>query len=197
MVSLRLYVFGVRLNLYNSVGRLILSPPHSNSVTRQGGVGSMGSTPVGGGLAPPPSQLHKGGCFSRLGFSSSFKSSEGLAPFVALDPAFCAPISTDVVRPQASKWADPKERHPSPAHEPRVGARQKRADLQENNVRSLARTRFEPISQRTGASPSFLRRLQRQPVSSLSFGSPFFEAERPFVGAHLARRHPAMGSGSV
>jgi hypothetical protein len=54
--------------------------------------------------------------FSSSRFSSSFESSEGLAPFVALD--VLGAISTDVVRPQAPKWADPKARHPSPAHEP-------------------------------------------------------------------------------
>ena len=66
--------------------------------------------------------------------------------------------------------------------------------LQGNNVRSLGRTRFEPISTRTGASPSFLRRLQRQSVSSLSLRFPFFEAKRPLVGARLTRRHPAGGN---
>ena len=106
-------------------------------------------------------------------------------------PGFCAPISTDVVRPQASKWADPKERHPPPAHQPRVGARQKRADSQENNVRSLARTRFEPISQRTGASPSFWASATPacfEPI--LRF--PFFEAEAAVRRRSSARRHPAM-----
>ena len=78
----------------------------------------MGSTPVGGGLAlrlsvsqldnvlsvfPPHSNQAKGCAVCRAG------------------PGFCAPISTDVVRPRASKWADPKERHPSPAREPGVG----------------------------------------------------------------------------
>jgi hypothetical protein len=62
---------------------------------------------------------------------------------------------------------------PSPAQRAKVGARHKARRLQENNVRCLGRTRFEPISSRTGASPSFLRRLQRQPVSSLSF-APLF-----------------------
>ena len=48
----------------------------------------MGSTPVSGGLAlplPASTRLHKGRIFSPSPFSSSFKSSEGLAPFVALD----------------------------------------------------------------------------------------------------------------
>jgi hypothetical protein len=55
--------------------------------------------------------------FAGLNVFLLFKSSEGLAPFVALDPAFRTPVSTDVVRPRASKWADPKEHHPSPAYD--------------------------------------------------------------------------------
>ena len=152
----------------------------------------MGSSPSRR-RACRPLPASQGRMFFPSRFSSSFKSSEGLAPFVALDPAFCAPISTDVVRPQASKWADPKERHPSPAHEAEGRGQTEARRLQENNVRSLARTRFEPIL--NGRAPA----LRSCGVCNASlfraypFGSPFFEAERPFVGAHLARRHPATG----
>jgi hypothetical protein len=49
---------------------------------------------------------------------SSFKASEGLAPFVALDASvFARLFSTDVVRPRASIVVDSKEPHPSPAQE--------------------------------------------------------------------------------
>jgi hypothetical protein len=49
---------------------------------------------------------------------SSFKASEGLAPFVALDASvFARLFSTDVVRPRASVVANSKEPHPSPARE--------------------------------------------------------------------------------
>jgi hypothetical protein len=72
----------------------------------------------------------------------------------------------------------------APAHEAGGRSQTEARRLQEGNVRSLGQTRFEPISTRTGASPSFLRRLQRQSVSSLSFGSPFSRRNGRFVGAH-------------
>ena len=53
--------------------------------------------------------------------------------------------------------------------------RAKCADPREKSSDPSARTRFEPI-QRTGASPSFPRRLRRRPVLSLSLRFPFFEA---------------------
>jgi hypothetical protein len=51
------------------------------------------------------------------------------------------------------------------------------------NIRFLARTRLEPI-QRTGASPSHLRRLQRQPVRKLIPSVPLFRGGPAVVGAH-------------
>ena len=69
------------------------------------------------------------------------------------------------------------------AHEPRVGARHKARRLQENNVRSSARTRFEPIL--NGRAPA----LRSCGVCNASLfraypSVPLFERERPFVGAH-------------
>jgi hypothetical protein len=124
-------------------------------------------------------------------FSSLFKSSEGLAPFVALDQGFGRETSTNVIRPRASKWAGPKECHPSPASSAEGRGQTEARRLQENNIRSLGRTRFEPISSRTGASPSFLRHLATPACFEPILRFPFFEAERPSVGAHLTRRHPA------
>ena len=56
---------------------------------------------------------------------------------------------------------------------------------QENNVRTSSPNAFRAYVF-TGRAPA-LRSCglsQRQPVVSLSFGSPFFETQRPFVGAH-------------
>jgi hypothetical protein len=53
------------------------------------------------------------------------------------------------------------------------GADIKRADCRKRTSALQARTRFEPISSRTGASPSFLRRLAAPACFELSFGSPF------------------------
>jgi hypothetical protein len=60
----------------------------------------------------------------------------------------------------------------------------KRADCRKITSALQARTRFEPISSRTGASPSFLPRLQMPACFEPILRFPFFEGERPFVGAH-------------
>ena len=129
----------------------------------------------------------KGGCLLRLGFPPHSNQAKGWRRLSRWTRRFARPFQPTSFGRGLRNGRTRRSVIPSPlmmAHEPRVGARHKARRLQENNVRSLGRTRFEPISSRTGASPSFLRRLQRQPVSSYPFGSPFFEAERPFVGAH-------------
>jgi hypothetical protein len=124
--------------------------------------------------------LRKGRMFSSSRFSSSFKSSEGLAPFVALDPAFRAPISTDVVRPQASKWRIRRNVIPSPAYEQRVGARHKRADCRKitsapwpervsNLISTDGRQPFVPAA---SATPVCFEPILRSPFFSRRNGRP-------------------------
>ena len=74
----------------------------------------MWSTPrVDGGLASPPS-ASQGGGFPRLVFLLFQIKAKGWRHLSRWIRRFARAISTDVVRPQASKWADPKERHPLP-----------------------------------------------------------------------------------
>ena len=100
----------------------------------------------------PPFSTSRGRIFP-VSFSSSFKSSEGLAPFVALDVSVLRANFSRRRQPRASKWADPKEPHPSPAHEPRVGSQQKRAVFQENNVRTSSPNAFRAYVFTDGRQP--------------------------------------------
>ena len=107
-------------------------------------------------------------------------------------PGFCAPISTDVVRPRASKWADPKEPHPSPAHEPRVGARHEARGLQENNVRSSGPNAFRAYIITDGRQP-FVPAASATPACfELSLRFPFLRGGTAVRRRLSARRHPAM-----
>jgi hypothetical protein len=107
---------------------------------------------------------------------------------------FARLISADVVQPRPTKWADPKEPHPAPGlNEPSVGARPEARGLQENKRPLLGRTRFEPISTADGRQPFVPAGVCNAGLFELSLRFPFFEAERPPVGASKARRYPAMG----
>ena len=174
--------FCARLKLFNRIGAFFC-----NSVTpREASVRWV--DPGRRRACASPFHINKFMMFFTSRFSC-FKSSEELAPFVALDRAFRAPISTDVVQPQASKWADPKGRHPSPAREPRVGPEISRR-LQENNVRSLPE-RVSSLFLTDGRQP-FVPAASATPACFepiLRF--PFFRGGTAVRRRSSARRHPA------
>ena len=78
----------------------------------------MGSSPVGGGLALPLPlpRFTRGRCFRCLGFLL-IQIKRRAGAICRWTRRFARLFSTDVVRPQASKWADPKERHSSLPHD--------------------------------------------------------------------------------
>jgi len=158
------------------VGRLFLQLRN-----RQGGVGSTWSAQSAAGLPLP--RFTTGGCFPRLGFSSSFKLSEGLAPFVALDlKRFARTISTDSFgRRLRNGWI---QRGVVPARLPGRGQTESARTCRKITSASFSPNAFRAYSQRTGASPSFLRRLATPACFEPILRLPFFEVERPFVGAH-------------
>ena len=135
------------------------------------------SQPAAACLSPFPASQRR--MFSPSRFFLLIQIKRRAGAFVALDPAFRAPISTDVVRPRASKWADPKGRHPSPAREPRVGARHKRADCRKitSALRSNAfRAYFftdgrQPFVPAASATPACCEPILRFPFSRRNGGS--------------------------
>ena len=125
-------------------------------------------------------------------FSSCCKEGEGLAPFAALD-LVGAPLSADVVRPRALKWADPTALVPRPRLvEPRVGGQPERncANPKGNMSALFARTRFGQIERR---GQPFIPAASAttvcfEPIPSV----PIFEAEAAIRRRSSARRDLAM-----
>ena len=159
--------FCARLKLFNGLGAFFC-----NSVARKEAWVRWGRPQVGGA----PLKFNNVIMFLLSRFFLPIQIKRRAGAFCRAGPGFCAPISTDVVRPRASIWRTRRSVIPPRlmrVHEPRSGPDISARDLQENNVRALARTRFEPYL--NGRAPA-LRSCgisRRQPVSSLSFGSPF------------------------
>jgi hypothetical protein len=108
------------------------------------------------------------------------KVNEGPAPFVALDPCFCAAPSANESWAARLKWADPKElAHRAFPAGKAEGSGRDRANAEPTGRETSAcsaRTRFEPI-ERVRRQPFVLTASATPVCSSLSFRFPFQEAE--------------------
>ena len=153
-------------------------------VGSHGGVGSMWSTQSTAGLPLRLPRFARGGCFPRLGFPPHSNQSEGLVPFVALDVSVLrAPfqptssgrrlrngrIRRSVVPPRLMSRGSGPDRSAPTAGKERPLPRPER-------VSSLFIHGRAPALRSCGiCTPACFEPILR---------FPFFEAERPFVGAH-------------